>query len=322
MKRIVFISSTYHDLSSHRRTVWDVLEDFEVSVQGMEEFGARSEAPLDTCLAEVEQSDIYIGLIAYKLGSIHEESGKSFTQLEYERAYDLNKEILIYLIDETSARVTVNDIDRDLKWEKLEAFKKLLKERHTVDTFVSETDLAEKLKRDFKRLLTPKKPLDDEEIGEFENSSRLIEKFLLMPKAMSGREIQLKLKITGSPFPASREICTALNYEFGSTIGVSIEIEQPSGFERCQLKRLYLDYKQTDEFLPVREGDSRDVYAKLQFIDSYIENTQARFERVVVSKRIADIMTLRSALGPFLDNERVIYEPDGTIALALTKQIL
>jgi len=70
----VFISSTYKDLKEHRREVWDALKHFNVGVRGMEEFGARTAGALDTCLAEVEQSDVYVGIIAYRLGSIDTES--------------------------------------------------------------------------------------------------------------------------------------------------------------------------------------------------------------------------------------------------------
>jgi hypothetical protein len=86
MKKTVFISSTYIDLVSHRKAIWDLLAEYDVNVKGMEAFGARKEAPIETCLNEVSQSDIYIGIIANRLGSIENISGKSFTQLEYERA--------------------------------------------------------------------------------------------------------------------------------------------------------------------------------------------------------------------------------------------
>lgn len=56
MNRTVFISSTYDDLKQYRRAIWDLLENFEVNVRGMEQFGARKEAPLATCLTEVEQA--------------------------------------------------------------------------------------------------------------------------------------------------------------------------------------------------------------------------------------------------------------------------
>jgi hypothetical protein len=51
--RTVFISSTYQDLAQHRRAVWEVLLDYDASVRGMEEFGARSEGALDTTLVQI-----------------------------------------------------------------------------------------------------------------------------------------------------------------------------------------------------------------------------------------------------------------------------
>ena len=70
---------------------------YAVVIRGMERFGARKETPLQTCLAEVEQCDIFIGIIACKAGSIDKLTGKSFVQREYEKAFELDKEILIYL---------------------------------------------------------------------------------------------------------------------------------------------------------------------------------------------------------------------------------
>ena len=99
----VFISSTFKDLKDHRREVWGALKRFDVTVRGMEEFGARTAGALETCLAEVEQSDVYVGIIAYRLGSIDPGSDKPFTVLEYEKAAELKKEILIYMADDDAA---------------------------------------------------------------------------------------------------------------------------------------------------------------------------------------------------------------------------
>jgi hypothetical protein len=53
----VFTSSTFEDLAEHRRTVWEMLRKRpDIKVHGMEEFGARAEAALKTCMAEVEQA--------------------------------------------------------------------------------------------------------------------------------------------------------------------------------------------------------------------------------------------------------------------------
>src|SRR5437867_1850774 len=135
MRKTIFVSSTFRDLSEHRRAVWDLLRTFDVNVRGMEAFGARTQAPLATCLAEVEQSNVYLGIIGLRLGSIDETSGKSFTQVEYERARALNLEILIYLRD-GKALFRLDEIDfEEAPREKLASFKRTLRENHTVDTF-------------------------------------------------------------------------------------------------------------------------------------------------------------------------------------------
>jgi len=85
----------------------------------MEQFGARKEAPLTTCLAEVEQSDVYLGVIAFRLGSIDSQNGRSFTQIEYERAHEIGKDFLIYLVDEQNALFAVRYIDQDEKKKNL-----------------------------------------------------------------------------------------------------------------------------------------------------------------------------------------------------------
>ena len=152
MKKTIFISSTYKDLVKERKAVWELLKRYDVNIVGMEEFGARKDSPLTTCLKEVEQSNIYIGIIANRWGSIEEESGKSYTQLEYEKAIEKDKEILIYLIDET-ASVQIDNIDFGEKHESLELFKKELQKNHTIDRFINATDLVEKLERKIDSLI-------------------------------------------------------------------------------------------------------------------------------------------------------------------------
>ena len=117
-KKTVFISSTFKDLREHRRAVWDTLKKFDVSVRGMEEFGARTTGALDTCLAEVEESDVYVGVIGYRLGSIDPESRKPYTVLEYEKAVEQGAEILIYLADDEAASFPQSVVDQDSRSRK------------------------------------------------------------------------------------------------------------------------------------------------------------------------------------------------------------
>ncbi len=159
LKKKIFISSTYLDLIPHREQVWKVLKDFDVEIKGMESFGARSSKPLDTCLKELAECDIYIGIISMRYGSIDTDSEKSLTQLEYERAKDLGLDIYIYLIDEHKGQVGTGSIDFDDKYFKLTSFKRILKKERTVDFFINETDLGRRIHNKLKEILPEDKEL-------------------------------------------------------------------------------------------------------------------------------------------------------------------
>lgn len=158
-KKKIFISSTYLDLIPHREQVWKVLKDFDVEIKGMESFGARSSSPLETCLKELVECNIYIGIISMRYGSIDTDTEKSFTQLEYERAKELGLDIYIYLIDEHKGQVETGSIDFDDKYFKLTSFKRILKKERTVDFFINEIDLGRRIHNKLKEILPEEKEL-------------------------------------------------------------------------------------------------------------------------------------------------------------------
>ena len=279
MKKTVFVSSTFEDLADHRRAVWQVLKDFNVVVRGMEEFGARPEAPLQTCLAEVEQSDVYVGIVAFRTGSIQALSGKSFTQLEYEHALQLRKEILIYLADEQQTKVRYTDIDVDQSLrEKLGAFKGVLRERHTVDTFTTPDDLSEKLKRNFSRYFEPS-PTETEEPDEFEITAAIVRNFLLMPKSVLGREARFRVSFQGGPYPASRALCSAFNLEYGLTVGSQVLVQMPKlGMETVPFRELYATAPRADKLLElIAQKNPMDLYARVQFAEQDVHRVRGVF---------------------------------------------
>jgi hypothetical protein len=277
--KTVFISSTFQDLSEHRRAVWQVLEGFNANVRGMEQFGARPEAALQTCLAEVEQSDVYVGIIAFRLGSVDAASGKSFTQLEYEHARQIGKDILIYLADEQSAKVRYVDVEVDPQQrERLNAFKATLKERHTVATFSSAEDLAEKLKRDFSKQLQPKEPETTESDAEFDKTLAIVKRFMLLPKVVSGREIRLRVAFNSGVFPAARGLCKAFNLQYGNTVGSCMNVRHPTGSDMRHFREVYASAHNVDSFLELVESkEPVDLYARLQFSEEDVPATQAQF---------------------------------------------
>ena len=104
-KTPIFVSSTYSDLIPFRNAVRDVLSRFSVDIHGMEVFGAQTCKPLDTCLAEVLTSEVFIGILGMRYGTVDESSGKSFVELEYETAKKSGLEIWIFLIDEEKTSI-------------------------------------------------------------------------------------------------------------------------------------------------------------------------------------------------------------------------
>lgn len=154
MKRTrIFISSTFIDLIPHRKAIWDLLSGLNVDVVGMEKFGSRNDKPLETCIDEVKSANIFILVLGMRYGTIDEISGKSYTQLEYEKAKKLNLEILPFIINESEARISPSIIDFD-NIKLLDQFKKLTKENHTIEYFINEIDLIMKLDSSLKRILS------------------------------------------------------------------------------------------------------------------------------------------------------------------------
>lgn len=320
-RKIVFISSTFLDLKEERKKVWESLEKFDVAVKGMEQFGARKTTPLATCISEVEQSDIYVGIIGMRYGSEEPSSGKSYSQLEYEKAVEKNKEILIYLIDEENSNVTPNLIQYD-KIQKLNIFKAILKEKHTVDTFSNPQDLITKLQRKFKELLTPKVTavIDD----EYDNTKKILDLFFLVPAAYSGREIKLKVKFSGQPQPVSKPICQNFNFEFGKTVISKIEVVHPT-FKFQNFRHIFIEFEQFKKFIALDMSNEYEVFAKVLFKDEKVKNLTTEFkdklERIYNDRFSYDPS---DDYDPSQDDEYydVLKEGDGQIALNLKSIIM
>lgn len=316
-RKTVFISSTFVDLKEERKKVWDSLEKFDVTVKGMEQFGARTSNPLATCISEVEQSDIYVGIVGMRYGSEEPNSGKSYSQLEYEKAVEQNKEILIYLIDEESSTVTPNLIQFD-KIQKLNNFKAILKDKHTVDTFSNSYDLVTKLQRKFKELLTPKVTAVIED--EYENTNKILNLFFLVPAAYSGREIKLKVKFKGQPLPVSKAICKNFNFEFGKTVVSQIEVVHPV-FKFKNFRHIFVEFEQFKKFIKLDKTTEHEIFAKVLFKDEKVSTLTTdfkdKYERVYNHNYDYDP---RDDYDPREDEEYydVLKEGDGQIALNLT----
>jgi len=148
----IFISSTWEDLQSERQAVEKALHRLQdTAFAGMEYFGSRPETPREVSLAEVDRSDVYIGLLAHRYGS-------GITEAEYRRARERGLPCLIYLKDD-SVPVPPSHMEREpAQVAKLEALKGELKARHTLSFFESPDQLATQVVADLHNLLAMEKP--------------------------------------------------------------------------------------------------------------------------------------------------------------------
>jgi hypothetical protein len=313
MNRTIFISSTFTDLQSHRKAVWDLLATFDVNIRGMERFGARSENPLVTCMAELEQADIYVGIIAQKAGSIEPSSGKSYTQLEYEFAYERKKEILMFLLDTERAPVLEAHTDFGERREKLNAFKSILKERHTIASFTTERDLAEKLSNSLRSILAPKNDATSAPPDEFQRSNEVLRSFVLLPRVTSGTEVRLRVKFPRNFAPASKEACVAFNLPFGATAVAGIQLLIPPNL--TSLDTLLIPAKFVPELLPLEDKEG-ELYATPVFSEKNVKSFVGKLGSV------SGTVLRDSGYDSWLNQaglEEMNYEVEGAVALIVTK---
>lgn len=149
----IFVSSTFADLAVHRRLVREAIIRLEFTFKAMEFFGALPDTPKEECLRLVRASNIFVGIIGMRYGSVDNADGKSMTQLEYEEAQAVRLPTLMYLIDEEHHPVLPKHVDTGVGAEKLMAFKAKLKNSHVINTFTSPEDLAAKVTQDVVRFV-------------------------------------------------------------------------------------------------------------------------------------------------------------------------
>jgi Domain of unknown function (DUF4062) len=143
----VYLSSTFQDLEPFRAKVGRSLRMGNKHVIGMEDYAAADERPLDRCRADVEATDVYVGIFAYRYGFIpatDNPESKSITELEYRHARG-KKPCLIFLHDEDGPwlRKFSDDVTGEgERGARIDALRKELGENHSVGFFKSEDHLA------------------------------------------------------------------------------------------------------------------------------------------------------------------------------------
>jgi hypothetical protein len=111
-RRSVMISSTARDLSKkHREQVRLACEraGFEPR-EMMENLPALNKDAVEISLRMVQQADVYLGLFAYRYGTIPTGFDRSITEMEYDHAIKLNKPRLVFFIHKEHP-VLIEDVE-------------------------------------------------------------------------------------------------------------------------------------------------------------------------------------------------------------------
>ena len=94
----VFISSTYSDLVEERRKVLDVLLMADCIPAGMEAFVATDIEQFEVIKKVIDLCDYYVLIIGKRYGSIHPETGISYTEMEYDYAISKDVPVLVFAV--------------------------------------------------------------------------------------------------------------------------------------------------------------------------------------------------------------------------------
>lgn len=158
----VFVGSTFEDLQTYRRAVWDALAKLDAQVRGMEYFGSRPGRPVDECLAAVRSCRIYIGIFGMRYGSVPDGDGRSMTHLEYDEAQRCHLPSLIYILDDKIQPVLAAHVEQGAGAARLAELKSQLRQLHVCSSFTTPDDLATKVRRDLIALVHRAETPDDE----------------------------------------------------------------------------------------------------------------------------------------------------------------
>ncbi len=97
----VFVSSTYADLIEERQAAVQAILDAGHIPAGMELFKAGNESQLKTIYKWIDESDVYMLILGGRYGAIDEESGLSYTELEYQYALSKNMPVFSVVLSES-----------------------------------------------------------------------------------------------------------------------------------------------------------------------------------------------------------------------------
>ncbi len=211
MANRVFISSTQNDLVPYREAVAHLLDEKGFEVLWMETMPGRSEEPVEACIQDVVNANFFVGVYAWRYGHVPPGSPFSITERELRTAETLDRPIFAFLAhDSLQATWPSKYVDEGVAAHRLAEMKNGLKLRHTLKTFYSPSDLAEKVYAAIKDHLDRNASLTEERRLLMAIWKKVQGDWLegvLLPSLPEGRRIEImreeRPQAVGRPLPVS-----------------------------------------------------------------------------------------------------------------------
>jgi hypothetical protein len=121
-RRLVMISSTARDLPEHRAVVLEACWRQGFFPVMMEHLPASDDDAIAVSLRMVDDSQIYIGVLAHRYGYVPKGHDISITEMEYNRAGERGIPRLMFAIDKDHP-IRIEDVEMGQGGEKLKALK-------------------------------------------------------------------------------------------------------------------------------------------------------------------------------------------------------
>lgn len=106
----VFVSSTFSDLKVERQAAVEAILSSGHIPAGMELFTAGDESQMEVIKQWIDESDVYLLILAGRYGSVEPKTSKSYTHLEYEYAVAQCKPLFACVITEQSLEQRVKSM--------------------------------------------------------------------------------------------------------------------------------------------------------------------------------------------------------------------
>jgi HEAT repeat protein len=142
MPRVAMVSSTVLDLPEHRVQVRDACLRAGFHPK-MQEYGhAADRTAIEVSLRMVEEADVYLGILGTRYGTVPDGAAASITEYEYDRAVQLDKQRLLFLMDPGQYENHYKNVEFDaVKKSRLDALRGRMESDHVAGYYKDARDL-------------------------------------------------------------------------------------------------------------------------------------------------------------------------------------